>query len=133
MILYLSGLLPSNEAIGTAIRKDVQMYPPLAVRELIANALIHQDFRERGTSVLIEIYDDRIEISNPGKPMIEPIRFIDEYQSRNEMLAAVMRRVGLCEERVYSIDSSLFIGLISLNGKVDNKFHFFEMTHECKV
>ena len=104
LILYLSGLLPSNEAIGTAIRKDVQMYPPLAVRELIANALIHQDFRERGTSVLIEIYDDRIEISNPGKPMIEPIRFIDEYQFRNEMLASVMRRVGLCEEKGSGVD-----------------------------
>lgn len=104
LIFYLSGLLPSNEAIGTAIRKDVQMYPPLAIRELIANALIHQDFRERGTSVLIEIYDDRIEISNPGKPMIEPIRFIDEYQSRNEMLAAVMRRVGLCEEKGSGVD-----------------------------
>jgi ATP-dependent DNA helicase RecG len=109
MLIYLSGLLPSNEVIGKAIREDVFMYPVLALRELIANALIHQDFRVRGTSVLIEIYDDRIEISNPGKPMIEPIRFIDEYQSRNEMLAAVMRRIGLCEEKGSGIDKVVFL------------------------
>ncbi len=104
ILSYLSGLLPSNEVIGQAIRKEVLMYPQLALRELVANAIIHQDFRERGTSVLIEIYEDRIEISNPGKPIIEPIRFIDEYQSRNEMLASAMRRMGFCEEKGSGID-----------------------------
>ena len=104
LLNYLLGLLPSNEIIGNAIRREVLMYPRLALRELVANAIIHQDFRERGTSVLIEIYEDRIEISNPGKPIIEPIRFIDEYQSRNEMLASAMRRMGLCEEKGSGID-----------------------------
>jgi ATP-dependent DNA helicase RecG len=104
LIAYLSSLLPSNEVIAIAIRKEVFMYPILAVRELVTNALIHQNFRERGNSVMIEIYEDRIEINNPGKPMIEPIRFIDEYQARNEQLAAVMRRVGLCEEKGSGID-----------------------------
>jgi ATP-dependent DNA helicase RecG len=104
LLIYISGLLPSNEVIGNAIRKEVLMYPPLALRELVANAIIHQDFRERGTSVLIEIYEDRIEISNPGKPIIDPNRFIDEYQSRNEMLASAMRRMGLCEEKGSGID-----------------------------
>ncbi len=104
LLTYLSGLLPSNEIIGNAIRKEVLMYPPLALRELVANAIIHQDFRERGTSVLIEIYEDRIEISNPGKPIIDPSRFIDEYQSRNELLASAMRRMGLCEEKGSGID-----------------------------
>jgi ATP-dependent DNA helicase RecG len=80
------------------------MYPPLALRELIANALIHQDFREKGTGVLIEVFDDRVEISNPGQPMIETSRFIDEYQSRNQEIAAVMRRCGFCEEKGSGID-----------------------------
>jgi ATP-dependent DNA helicase RecG len=104
LMTYLSGLLPSNEVIGLATRQNVLMYPPLALRELVANAIIHQDFRERGTGVLIEIFDNRIEISNPGKPIIEPIRFIDEYQSRNEMLASAMRRMGFCEEKGSGID-----------------------------
>jgi predicted HTH transcriptional regulator len=60
LLNYLSGLLPSNEVIGNAIRRDVLMYPPLTLRELVANAIIHQDFRERGTSVIVEIYEDRV-------------------------------------------------------------------------
>jgi ATP-dependent DNA helicase RecG len=101
---YISALLPSNEVIEQALRREVQMYPPIALRELMMNALIHQDFRERGTGVLIEIYDDRVEISNPGKPMIAPDRFIDEFQSRNELLASAMRRIGFCEEKGSGID-----------------------------
>ncbi len=104
LMIYIYGLLPSNEVIESAIRREVQMYPPIALRELVANALIHQDLRERGTGILIEIYDDRIEINNPGKPMIDPMRFIDEYQSRNELLASAMRRIGFCEEKGSGID-----------------------------
>lgn len=80
------------------------MFPDIAIRELVANALIHQDFRETGTSVVVEVYSDRIEISSPGKPFIPPERFIDEYQSRNERLADLMRRVGICEEKGSGID-----------------------------
>ena len=104
MINYISGLLPSNEVIETAIRQDLQMYPPLAVRELVANAIIHQDFREKGTYLTIEIYDDRIEISNPGLPTLDPIRFIDGYNARNTLLANIMRRMGFCEEKGSGID-----------------------------
>ncbi len=108
LMTYLSGILPSHEHIVTARRETVQMYPPLALRELIANALIHQDFRERGTGPIIEVFDDRVEISNPGKPMVSPQRFIDGYQSRNEELAAAMRRIGFCEEKGSGIDKVIF-------------------------
>jgi ATP-dependent DNA helicase RecG len=80
------------------------MFPEIAVRELVANALIHQDFTESGTSAMVEIYDDRIEISNPGRPFISPDRFIDEYQSRNERLADLLRRLGICEEKGSGVD-----------------------------
>ncbi|GHA70963.1 ATP-binding protein [Pontibacter akesuensis] len=101
---YINDKLPSNEAIGRAFRETVSMYPELAIRELVANALIHQDFYETGTGPMVEIYSDRIEITNPGKPIITTLRFIDEYQSRNETLAAFMRRVGICEEKGSGID-----------------------------
>lgn len=47
------------------------MFPKQALRELIANALIHQDFQATGASVMIEMYSDRVEISNPGLPRSE--------------------------------------------------------------
>lgn len=104
IIKYINDLLPSNEVIGPALRDTVSMYPEIAIRELVANAIIHQDFAESGTSPLVEIYSDRVEISNPGLPLITPIRFIDEYQSRNEGLAGIMRRFRVCEEKGSGID-----------------------------
>lgn len=104
LIAYINSQLPSNEVIGQALRADVRMYPELAIRELVANALIHQDVEDTGSFVMIEIYTDRIEISNPGKPLIPPDRFIDEYKSRNERLADLMRRFGICEEKSSGID-----------------------------
>jgi ATP-dependent DNA helicase RecG len=107
LVEFINAQTPTNEVFGKAIRREVQMYPPIAIRELVANALIHQDFSETGTSVTIDLYSDRIEISNPGIPIISPERFIDEYQSRNEKLADLMRRLGICEEQGKGIDKTI--------------------------
>lgn len=104
LVDFIVSHIPSNEVIEQAIRRDVKMFPEIAVRELVANALIHQEFTEPGTSVMIEIYDDRMEISNPGRSSIPPDRFIDEYKSRNERLADLMRRLGICEEKGSGVD-----------------------------
>jgi len=100
---YINDQLPQNEEISKALRDNVRMYPEIAVRELVANAIIHQDFQEKGSPVF-EIYSDRIEFSNSGLPVITPIRFIDDYQSRNEALADMMRRLRICEEKGSGID-----------------------------
>ncbi|HWR52168.1 MAG TPA: ATP-binding protein [Bryobacteraceae bacterium] len=105
LIGYINGLLPSNEVIGKALRRSVPMYPELAIRELVANALIHQDFSITGSGPMIEIFDDRLEITNPGAPLVETERLLDTPpRSRNEALASVMRRIGVCEERGSGID-----------------------------
>lgn len=105
LINYINNELPSNEEIGKVFREEVKMFPELAIRELVANALIHQDFGITGTGVMIEIYEDRMEITNPGKPMIDINRFIDHSpESRNEKLARFMRRLNICEERGSGID-----------------------------
>lgn len=95
---------PQNLFIEEVRREEVKMFPKQAIRELIANALVHQDFLATGASVMIEMYSDRIEISNPGIPPIKVERFIDEYRSRNEHLADLMRRFGICEEKGSGID-----------------------------
>jgi predicted HTH transcriptional regulator len=109
LIEYINGLLPSNEVIGQALRKEVPMYPELAVRELVANALIHQDFFITGAGPMVEIFDDRMEISNPGAPLVKTERFLDTPpKSRNESLASLMRRFGVCEERGTGVDKVVF-------------------------
>ena len=102
---YVNGLLPSNEVIGQALRHTVPMFPELAVRELVVNALIHQDFAVTGAGPMIELFEDRIEITNPGEPLVETDRFLDSPPtSRNETLASLMRRFRICEERGSGID-----------------------------
>lgn len=104
LVRFIMSQLPQNEVIEDAIRAEVKLIPELVIRELVANALIHQDFMMTGVSVMIEIYSDRVEITNPGKPIVELARFIDGYQSRNEHLADFMRRLGICEEKGSGID-----------------------------
>ena len=99
LIKYIEALLPSQESISGAIRESKKAYPIIAVREAVANALIHQDFSIAGTSPTIEVFDNRIEITNSGTPLVDIKRIIDNPpKSRNEKLAALMRRMKMCEE-----------------------------------
>jgi predicted HTH transcriptional regulator len=108
-IAFINDQLPQNEQIGQALRREVCMYPEISIRELVANALIHQDFNITGAGPMVEIFANRMEISNPGVPLIDTLRFIDEPpRSRNEALAALMRRMNICEERGSGIDKVIF-------------------------
>lgn len=105
LLTFINGLLPTNEVVGPALRRTVPMFPALAIRELVANALIHQDFSITGVGPTVELFDGRVEITNPGEPLVETARFLDSPpKSRNEALASVMRRLGICEERGSGID-----------------------------
>ncbi len=104
LVDFVDSAAPQNRFIEKVVREEVKMFPKQALRELIANALVHQDFLATGTSVMIEMFSDRIEISNPGIPPIKVERFIDENRSRNEQLANLMRLFGICEEKGSGID-----------------------------
>ena len=96
---------PASEEIRAALRQTVYAYPKKALREILGNALVHQDLAERGTGVVVEVYDDRVEIVNPGRPLLDVDRFIDENQSRNERLADALRQLGVCDERGHGMDA----------------------------
>ena len=104
LVGFIMGQLPQSEVIEGAIRKENRLVPEITIRELVANALIHQEFSIGGASMIVEIYANRVEISNPGEPVVPVERFIDGYQSRNERLADLMRRMGICEEKSSGID-----------------------------
>ncbi len=97
-----------KEEMQHGSRVKVYAIPAIAVRELVANALIHQDLTTQGSGPAIEIYSDRLKITNPGKPFVEPDRLIDApARSRNEDLANLMRRLTFCEERGSGVDRAL--------------------------
>ena len=99
VIKFIEALLPAQEVITGALREKKSAYPILAVREIVANALIHQDFSVTGTGLVVEIFENRIEVTNSGIPLVDVRRIIDNPpKSRNEKLAALMRRLRMCEE-----------------------------------
>jgi ATP-dependent DNA helicase RecG len=102
LVAHLKRVLPHSEVIHQSLRTEVSLYPEIALRELIANALIHQDFSVSGAGPMVEIFDDRIEVTNPGTllPSKKPDRLIGTTpESRNEKLASSFRRFRICEER----------------------------------
>ncbi len=102
LLQFVMSQLPQSEIIEQALRVKRTVYPETALREIIANALIHQDFSVTGAGPLIEIFDDRIEISNPGGLL--PSKQLDRLigtqpESRNDRLARAFRRFRICEEQ----------------------------------
>jgi ATP-dependent DNA helicase RecG len=105
LVSSINNLLPKNEHIGKVFRVPRPLYPEIAIRELVANALIHQDMTISGAGPKVELFSDRMEITNPGQSLIKTERMIDyPPRSRNEALAALMRRMNLCEEQGSGLD-----------------------------
>lgn len=124
---YINDKLPHNEEISKSLRKEVKMYPEVAIREFVANALIHQDLSISGAGPMIEVFDNRIEITNTGEPLIDTDRFIDHPpRSRNEDLASFMRQIGVCEEGGTGVDRALInIALYQLPAPSFEKYDNF--------
>lgn len=68
-------------------REDFAAYPRVAVREFVANALVHQDFSITGIGVAVEMFINRMVVTNPGSPLNDVNRLIDlPPNSRNDKL-----------------------------------------------
>ncbi len=101
----VNDMLKQAEIIGSALREDVRLLPPASVREVMGNILIHQDLSIRGAGPLVEIFENRLEGSNPGSLLVPRDRIIDSApRARNEALAAFLRRLHICEERGSGFD-----------------------------
>lgn len=108
LVEFIDGLLPKIEQIGPAFRETRPLFPQIAIRELIANSLVHQDMTISGAGPQIALFEDRLEITNPGVPLVSTDRMIDlPPRSRNPMIAAFMRRIGLCEEQGSGLDKTV--------------------------
>ncbi len=98
--------LLTEETIVKGKRTDSVAYHEDMLREMIANALVHQDLTISGAGPMIEVFSNRVEISNPGKSLIEKDRIVNDKRSRNVKLAATMRALHLCEERGGGLDKA---------------------------
>ncbi|VVH66078.1 Predicted transcriptional regulator containing an HTH domain and an uncharacterized domain shared with the mammalian protein Schlafen [uncultured Gammaproteobacteria bacterium] len=109
LVTYINDLLPNSETIGEVYRQTNAPFPKIAIREIIANALIHQDMTITGAGPQVELFNNRLEVTNPGKSLNDIDRIIDlPPRSRNEGLAGLMRRMGLCEEQGSGMDKIIY-------------------------
>jgi ATP-dependent DNA helicase RecG len=87
------------EMTGTARRKEIYELPLDALREAVINAVVHRDYFLSGSHTVIEIFDDRIEISNPGglpRGLTEK-EFGKKAVRRNQLIASLLHRIDFVE------------------------------------
>ncbi|MBI2410937.1 MAG: putative DNA binding domain-containing protein [Candidatus Kerfeldbacteria bacterium] len=101
----LRNIKRSAEIIGTK-RVEKYEYPEKAIREIVANAIIHRDYRITETYTQVNIFEDRIEVFNPGSlpPGVTVENIKDAQASRNEMIAARLKELDYLEEYGRGID-----------------------------
>ena len=83
------------------IREDRPLYPPRAAREALANALCHRDYASPGGSAAVAMYDDHLEVTNPGEfhygITAEHLSSPHESRPWNPIIANVFYRAGIIE------------------------------------
>lgn len=101
----LRNIKKSAHISGTK-RLERYEYPEKAIRELLANAVVHRDYQITETYTQVNIFDDRIEIFNPGclPPGVTIENIKDAQVSRNEVIAGILKDMGHLEEYGRGID-----------------------------
>lgn len=100
--------LNRRESMAGGIRRKLYDIPEDTVREIVANALIHQDLTAVGDVPIVEIFPDKVRVTNPGPPLVDTDHLIGTpSKSRNAKFADTMRQLGLCEKRGSGIDRAL--------------------------
>ncbi len=109
LVDFVHSSAPRNHFVEQALRDEVKMFPRQAIRELVANALVHQDFEATGQSIMVRCTRIAWRCLTRGCRRIKGERFIDEFRSRNERLAELMRRMRVCEEKGSGIDKVIHL------------------------
>lgn len=101
----LKNIRLSAQIVGTR-RVEQYEYPEQAIREIVANAVIHRDYKITGTYTQVNIFEDRIEVFNPGclPPGVTVENIKDAQASRNEVIAALLKDLDYLEEYGRGID-----------------------------
>jgi hypothetical protein len=87
--------------IGKVKRADRWTIPSVAIREAVINAFVHADYSQHGAPIRIALFDDRLEIENPG--MLPFGLTLDDIRRgvsklRNRVIGRVFQEIGLIEQ-----------------------------------
>jgi hypothetical protein len=104
--------------IRSARREDIPQYPPEAVRESVINALLHADYSTMRSSIQVAIFDDRMEITNPGPLPLGlnlEMALSGVSQLRNKVLGRVFREPKTVEGKLISSRNAIKHGFLAQN------------------
>jgi ATP-dependent DNA helicase RecG len=99
-ILFLKKHINLSYEIEGLRRREIMELPEVALREAVTNAVCHRDYFEKGAQVMIEIFDDRVVISNPGglPKGLEVKNFGKVSMSRNPVIASLLEKCDYIEK-----------------------------------
>ena len=83
---------------GFGPRKEILGIPDDALKEALVNAIAHRDYSEKGANIQVDIFEDRVEISNPGGLIIKKEEFGNRSLSRNPLIFSLLQRLDLVEK-----------------------------------
>ena len=88
------------EGQGSGPRKEIWEIPETVLKEAIINSLSHRDYYDKGAVTTVEVFDDRVEISNPGGLVsaIPEAEFGKRSHSRNPLIFGLFARMHLVEQ-----------------------------------
>ncbi len=101
LIAFIRRHTTMTAEIGETKRKNIPQYPPIVIREAVINALLHADYSIKGASIQIAIFDNRIEITNPGClpfGLSLETALSGVSQLRNRVIGRVFRELHLIEQ-----------------------------------
>jgi predicted HTH transcriptional regulator len=100
VVAFLRKHMRREAVIGSVKRTDVWTYPEVALREVLINTLVHTDYSQRGAPIRVSMFDERLEIENPGTlPFGLTIEDLHHSVSRlrNRAIGRVFQELGLVE------------------------------------
>jgi len=83
---------------GGGPRKEIPEIPLEVLREALVNAIVHRDYFEEGAGILVEVYDNTVEITNPGRLLFDSSKFGKLSVARNPILFDAFHRLGITEK-----------------------------------
>ncbi len=111
-ILFLKKHLNLRYEITSLRRKEILEIPEIALREAVVNAVCHRDYFEKGANIMVEVFDDRVQITNPGglPKGLTPEKFGTLSVCRNPLIASLLQRANYIEKMgtgIYRIRKAL--------------------------
>lgn len=123
-VLFVQRHTNVEYVIEKLIRDEIPDIPEVALREAVVNAVCHRDYFDKRANVLIEVFDDRVIISNPGglPSGLKPSEFGKKSVARNPLIASLLQRIHLIEKVGTGI--SRIREAVKENGRSEVEFHY---------